>query len=111
LPTLKEPLLFQAEPAPLIVTKPLLGGFLPIVLPKLPKLPSVKTLPPFVIVRVPVPSPPIATVPECVHKDPTPLTVTAPFEPGLSPTVELVAETRPPSTMFKRPVPKNPTTQ
>src|SRR5438034_1226371 len=86
LPRASGPLFVQFEPAPFTVTSPLLPGFVPIALPKLPPEPPVKTCPALEIVSVPVPLWAMLIVPFSLQEEPTPSTVTVPVEVASSPT-------------------------
>ena len=111
LPMLTPELLLQVEPAPVTITVPSEPGPAPMLAVR----PVLLTVPPFVIVSEPVPKLPILSPlgrPTGVlfQTEPGPVTVTAPFEPGKSPTEPPPPLfTVPPFWMVSVPVPEAPT--
>ena len=89
-------LLLQVEPAPVTVTVPCEPAPLPMLAATAVIL---MTLPPFAIVRVPVPKLPILSPPlgPLIQLEPGPVTVTVPFEPADYPTEPPPLFTVPPS--------------
>ena len=106
LPMFTPELLLQVEPAPVTVTVPCEPAPLPMLAAKAVLL---MTIPPFVIVSVPVPKLPILSPPPGLlfQVEPGPVTVTVPIEPADNPTEPPPAPlfTVPPFWMVSVPVP------
>ena len=103
-------LLLQVEPAPATLTVPCEPAPLPMLAVKAVIL---MTIPPFVIVSVPVPKLPILSPPPgpLFQMEPGPVTVTVPVEPADNPTEPPPPLfTVPPFWMVSVPVPRPPTT-
>ena len=102
-------LLLQMEPTPATLTVPCEPAPLPMLAAKGVVL---MTIPPFVIVSVPVPKLPILSPPlgPLFQVEPGPVTVTVPVEPADNPTEPPPLFTVPPFWMVSVPVPRPPTT-
>ena len=101
-PTLSPPLgpLIQVEPGPVTVTAPIEPTVNPTEAPA-----PLFTVPWSLIIRVPVPSPPITTPPAFDQLEFNPVTVTVPTPPGKSPTVPKESANVPPCWIASIPVP------